>query len=417
MTGRSQANKNGGVSRKWRLLLLACIALAVFAVGYSSEYGRVEVTVAKAQYQEIESTVAAEGTVIPANDFQARANFSGIVDQICVHLGEKVHSGQLLIRMKDQYAASRVASAQAALDSAEANKENVDNNGSQEDRIVFTADISRARGEQKAAVDSLATFKRLKERGSASDAEVLVAEQRLKDANAALRALDKRVTDRYSPIDVASWKKRVIADKEALEAEQISYDNANMKSPISGTVYLIPVSRYDFVPMGAELLHVADLSKIYVRANFLEQDVGELKAGQAVVIKWDGDSSRTWHGHITISPMAVTRVGDMSVGQSTIEVDDAKGDLPINTNVTVTVSVAKSPRALAVPRQAIRRDESSQFVYLVNDGRLIKTTVHLGIVNAFRAEITSGISNGDVVALYASNHKPLKDGLQAKAAD
>ena len=246
---------------------------------------------------------------------------------------------------------------------------------------------------------------------------MLAAQQRLKDANAALHALEKRTTNRYSPIDVTSWKKRVTADKEALQAEKVSYDNANMKSPIAGTVYLIPVSRYDFVPMGAELLHVADLSKIYVRANFLEQDVGELKVGQPVIIKWDGNSSRIWHGHITISPMAVTRVGDMSVGQSTIEVDDAKGDLPINTNVTVTVSVNKSSRALTVPRQAIRRDDSSQFVYLVRDGRLIKTPVHLGIVNAFRAEVTSGIKSGDAVALYSMNHKPLRDGLQAKAAD
>lgn len=417
MMGESRRTKIGGVSRKWRLLLLACVALLVFAVGYSSEYGRVEVAVAKPRYESIESTVAAQGTVIPANDFQARANFSGIVDEICVHLGEKVRAGQLLIRMKDQYAASRVSSAQAALDSAEVNKENVEHNGSQEDRIVFAADLSRAQGEQKAASQSLATLQRLKARGSASDAEVLAAQQRLKDANAALSALKRRTTNRYSPMDVVSWEKRVKADKEALQAEQVSYDNANMKSPISGTVYLIPVSRYDFVPMGAELLHVADLSKIYVRANFLEQDVGELKVGQPVVIKWDGNASRIWHGHITISPMAVTRVGDMSVGQSTIQVDDAKGDLPINTNVTVTVSVARNARALTVPRQAIRRDDSSQFVYLVKNGRLMKMPVRLGIVNAFRAEVTSGIKDSDAIALYALNHKPLRDGLQAKAAE
>lgn len=417
MTDRGRTNTNGGISRKWRLLLFACVAMAIFAVGYSSEHGRVEVAAERAQYQNIESTVAAQGTVIPANDFQARANFSGIVDEICVHLGQKVRAGQLLIRMKDQYAESRLESARAALDAAVVNKENVDNNGSRDDRIGFTADLSHARGEQKAAADSLTTLKQLEARGSASAAEVLAAEQRLKDANAALHALEERSTQRYSSTDVASWKTRVAADKASLDAEQVSYNNANMKSPISGTVYLIPVLRYDFVPMGAELLHVADLSKIYVRTNFLEQDVGELKAGEPVTITWDGNSSRVWHGHIAVSPMALTRVGDMNVGQSTVEVDDAKEDLPINTNVTVTVSVAKHFHALTIPRQAVRRDESSQFVYLVKDGRLVKTPVHLGVVNAFRAEITGGVRSGDEVALYAMNHKPLKDGQQAKAAD
>ena len=58
-------------ARKWWALLLACAALAVFAVAYSSEHGQqVEVKVISPQYQEIESTVSAQGTVIPANDFR-----------------------------------------------------------------------------------------------------------------------------------------------------------------------------------------------------------------------------------------------------------------------------------------------------------------------------------------------------------
>lgn len=405
-------------TRKWRVLLIACAALGVFAVGYSSEHSRVEVKVIVPQYEEIESTVSAQGTVIPANDFQARANFSGVVDEICVHLGEKVRPGQLLIRMKDQYAGSRVASARAALDASEVSRENVEKNGSVDDRIGFTADLAHAQGEQKAAASALVTLRQLEARGSASGAEVLAAEQRLKDANAAVQALEDRTTKRYSRGDVASWKTRVAADKAALDAEQVSYDNANVKSPISGTVYLIPVLRYDFVPMGAELLHVADLSRIYVRANFLEQDVGQLKSGQQVTITWDGNTSRIWRGHIVTNPLALTHVGDMNVGQTMIEVDDAREDLPVNTNVTAVVTVARHPHALTIPRQALRRDDSStQFVYRLKDGQLVKTQVHVGVVNAFRAEITSGIQVGDAIALYAVNHRPLSDHLQAKAAD
>ena len=215
-----------------------------------------------------------------------------------------------------------------------------------------------------------------------------------------------------------SLNSRIAADELALKGEQVSYDNANIKSPISGTVYIIPVLRYDFVPMGAELLHVADLSKIYVRANFLEQDVGQLKSGQAVRITWDGNTSRKWHGHIVTNPLAVTRVGDLNVGQTMIEVDDAKGDLPVNTNVTVVVTVAKHSRALTIPRQALRRDDSStQFVYQLKNGQLIKTQVQVGVLNPDRAEITSGIQAGDAIALYAVNHQPLSDRLEAKAAE
>src|SRR5439155_20908468 len=137
----------------------------------------------------------------------------------------------------DQYAASRVASAQANLQATELSKENVERSGSQEDRIGFASDLVKAEDEEKAATASLQTLKELEARGSASPAEVVGAEQRLKDADAGLRALKERTTSRYSATDLASWNRRLAADKAALAAEQVSYANANIRSPISGTVY------------------------------------------------------------------------------------------------------------------------------------------------------------------------------------
>jgi len=422
MTVKSQRSKHLRIiilSHRWWALLLVCSALVVLVVGYSSEHSRTEVRVISPVYREMDGTVAAQGTVLPINDFQARANFSGVVDQIYVHVGEKVHAGQMLVVMRDQYAASRVASARAVLQATEVNKENVESNGSQEDRIVFAADLVKAQNEQKAAHDSLQTLKELESRGSASQAEVMAAEQRVKDADAGLRALNSRRSSRYSATDVQSWKKREAADKAALAAEEVSYNNANIRSPISGTVYVVPVSHYDFVPMGAELLHVADLSKIYVRANFFEQDVAQLKSGQPATITWDGNPNRQWHGHIVVHPLALTRTGDLNVGQTTVAIDDAHEDLPVNTNVTVTVITAKHDQALTLPRQALHRDDNDphQYVYCLRDGRLVKTTVELGLVTPFDAEITSGLRTQDVVALAAINHRPLVANMQAKASD
>lgn len=407
------------LSHRWWVLLFVCAALVVFVVGYSSENGRIAVRVISPVYREMDANVTAQGTVLPVNDFQARANFSGVVDQIYVRVGQKVHAGQMLVVMRDQYAASRVATAQANLQATVVNKENVEHSGSQEDRIVFAADLVKAEDEQRAAAASLKTLKELEGRGSASHAEVVAAEQRVQAADAGLRALKERTSSRYSATDVASWKRRLAADRAALAAEQVSYANANIRSPISGTVYVVPVSHYDFVPMGAELLHVADLSKIYVRANFFEQDVAQLKPGQPATIVWDGNPNHQWHGRIKVNPLALTRQGDLNIGQSTVTVDDAHEDLPVNTNVTVTVLVAKHDHALTIPRQALHRDDndSHQYVYCLRDGRLIKTPVEIGLVTSFDAEVKSGIRAQDVIAVSAINHRPLAANMQAKAAD
>jgi HlyD family secretion protein len=180
---------------------------------YSHNADRVAVRVARPVFQDIESTVSAVGTVTPVNDFAARANFSGIVEDVYVHLGEKVHSGEMLILMKDQYALSRLLTARAALASAEVNSENVQNNGSREDQIDYAADIARAQNEQIAAARALSSLRQLVKNGSVSEDEVFAWRQRLQVANAALQALNDRITKRYSSTDIASWQDKVAADK------------------------------------------------------------------------------------------------------------------------------------------------------------------------------------------------------------
>jgi HlyD family secretion protein len=338
-----------------------------------------------------------------------------VVDKIYVHLGQNVHAGQVLFRMKDQYAYSRVASAQAALDSAVVSRTNVQSNGSQEDQIGFTADLARARGEQSSATNALATLEQLRKNGSVSDAEVNAGVQRLNLANATLEALQKRMTARYSRSDLQSWDERVNADKAALNAERVSYANAHLASPISGTVYLLPVNLYDFVPMGADLMHVADLSKLWVVADFSENDVAKLYNQAPAKVTWDGAPGRTWNGKVVNKPLAVVRSGDLSVGHCTIALDDKGGSLPVNSTVTVVVTVERHDHVLIVPREALQTSGTNHFVYRIVEGRLLKTPVETGIINATQVEIKSGLGLQDEIAVHGMNGEELVSGRKVFA--
>jgi HlyD family secretion protein len=398
--------------RKWHIVLLLTAGVMIAALAYFNRSKSVEVQVTSPTYQDLESTVATGGTAVPLEEFPARANFAGIVTKISVHIGQKVRAGQLLLTMKDQYALARVENAQAALESAQAGEENVENNGSREDRIGFASDLRRAKEEQAAAASALSTIKQLHERGSASDAELAVGVQRLRTADETLASMDERNKQRYSLKDLSSWKTKVDAARAALDAERVSYNNANITSPIAGTVYIIPVAQYDFVPSGADLLRVADLTKIQVHADFDEADISRLHAGQPVKIGWDGRPSRVWHGHVVHAPMAVTAEGPRNVGQCAIAVDDADGDLPADSHVAVTVTIATRPHALAIPRQALHTDGANRYVYRVVDGRLEKAPVQVGLADLFRAEILGGLTPKDVIALKPSDGSDLANHMR-----
>lgn len=398
--------------RPWHAVALAVILAAVLAGVYAATRSKTEVRVFHPSYQDIESTLSTTGTVIPLDDFPARANFSGQVEAIYVHLGEKVHAGQMLLRMKDQYAVQRLQKARAELDDAEVNEQNVLHNGSQEDRIASQAELVKAQTERDEARAALEAMKAIKKNGSVSGAEIDAATQRLQTAQASLDALQKHLNSRYSPDDIKSWRDKVAADKADVAAEKVSWANANISTPIAGTVYVLPTHLYDFVPAGTDLLHVADLSKIRVRANFDDIDIDKFREGQAATIQWEGAPGHVWHGRLQARPLAVTRSGERNVGECIVTVEDGRGDLPIDTNVTVTVTVDRRAHVLGIPREALHTEDGAHFVYRVVDGELKRTPVETGLSTAMAIEIVKGLSPEDAVVLHASDDVKLSDGLR-----
>jgi hypothetical protein len=149
-------------------------------------------------YADLNQEVTTNGSVIPTNEFQARAFWPGIIEKVSVELGERVRPGQLLVTMKDPFAISQMTAADAALQAAQVSDDNLHKGGSQEERINLEGDLQRARQTQMDAARALAALKALAGRGAASRAEVASAEQRLETANVTLRTLKERAAGRYS---------------------------------------------------------------------------------------------------------------------------------------------------------------------------------------------------------------------------
>jgi HlyD family secretion protein len=402
--------------KQWRLVALAAVAVvSIFVIfGLSRHEEEVEVWTAPVTYADLNQEVTTNGTVIPTSEFQARANFPGIIEKLFVELGNKVKPGQMLVRMRDPFATARVATANSALQSARAANENTLKGGSQDERIGTLADLRRAQQTQMEAAKGLAALKQLERQGAASAAEVESAEQRLQAANTSLAMLRDKSTRRYSQQDVRSASAHVRDAQEALNSAKLQFDNANITSPMAGTVYAVQVSAYDFVPMGGDLLRVADLGLVEVRAYFDEPEIGKLQMGQPVKIVWNGRPDREWHGHIKQAPVAAMALGPRSVGECLISVDDSREDLLPNTNVIVTVTIQQHHHVLTVPRGALRTDGPSNYVFRVVDSKLQRTPVTPGIINLERAEIAKGLSLNDVVALNAVDNRNLQDGLAVR---
>lgn len=398
-------------------ILLGALLLIILVVR-SFTRDVVEIRAAAVNHQNLVSSVPTNGKVEPISDFRAHAAAPGVVAQIYVKVGQKVKAGDRLIKIDDSDAIARVAAATAALRTAQANLHDLEQGGSQDERIALSADLSRGKIQQQEALKNLTALKQLQQKGAASASEVAAAEQRLQSANNALHNVQMRSTERYSTPDRARAEAQLADARAGLAAAQKGYADANIRSPLTGYVYSIPVSQYDFVQVGEDLLDVADLNKVQIRAYFDEPEIGKLAVGQGVKIVWDAKQDRVWHGHVSRVPTTVIAYGTRSVGECMIAVDDANGDLLPNTNVTVTVTTQQRFNVLSMPREALHTEGTRDFVYRVINNKLVVTPVQVGVVNLTRVEVISGLSEKDTVALSAtSSNRDLSNGLAVKVVE
>lgn len=392
-------------------LALGMVVLAVYAIrSFTRE--RISVRTAQVTYQDLEKRFATTGKVAPVDDFEVHAQAAGQVQDVYVDVEQKVKAGQLLLKMDDKLALANLAHANSTLRAAELAVSDIEHGGTQDERNTTAADLSRAKLQRQQDAASLAALQKLQQQGAASAGEVAAAQHRLDLDNSNLHSIEQHSTQRYGQADLARAEAELADARAAVAAAQSSYDNADIRSKISGTVYYLPISQYDYVESGEELVYVADLTRMRVTAYFDEPDIGNLTNGQPVTITWEAKPGVTWHGHISQVPTTIITYLTRFVGECFIAVDDAGGSLKPDANVNVTVTTARHPHVLTIPHEAVRGSIEQPYVFRVIQNKLVRTPIHTGITNVNEVEVTSGLSEGDTVALNPTTNRDLTDGLQ-----
>ena len=225
--------------------------------------------------------------------------------------------------------------------------------------------------------------------------------------------LEQKQKDRYSKPETARTEAQAAEAQAAYEAAEDALTKSSRRAPFDGIVYSLPVKEGAFVQAGDLLLQEADLSRVLVRAFVDEPDVGRLQSAQKVEITWDALPGRTWTGNVSTVPSTVKLRGSRNVGEATCVVDNKDLRLLPNINVGVTIVIAEHSSALTLQRDALRIDETKPYVFRVVNNHLKRQAIEFSLQNLTRVEITSGLSEGDLVALPAED-KPLSDGAPVK---
>lgn len=405
------AQEKKHLNRLWLWLGALVLTIAVFFSVRSMTRDRLQIRAAQAAHMPLVSTISTNGRVEPEMNFELHAPIASTVKAIYVQPGDQVPAGKLLMVLDNTQALAREATAESGVKSALAALEAATHNGTQQERQMAAADVTRARLERDEARRGLQALTRLNSTGAASPSEVAAAQQRLDTAEANLHAMEQSAHNRYSSAEVERARAALSDAKANLAAAREVVAQTYVHAPAAGTIYSINAGRTEFVEEGKLLVQLADLHHERIRAYFDEPEIGRLAVGQKIQIKWDAKPGSTWSGHIERTPVTVINLGTRSVGEVLVKVDDASGELLPDTNVTVTVTISSDSNALSVPREALHSENGKTYVYKIVGNKLQRTFVTIGTINLTQVAILSGIREGEMVATGTTSGQPLQEDV------
>ncbi len=281
------------------------------------------------------------------------------IAEVLVKPTDKVFAGELLIRLKDEEVQARLATAEAQV----AMRRRARNDVSASNRVTerrraedAASDAERDVVEARAALDAASIARRA---GKGSDADVETtraaykrAQDQLKQERADLRKL---LSDNNVPLPVSVDGQLNIARTE-LAAAEAAVEKLMIRAPIDGSVLQINGKVGELAsPSSAQpLLVVGNVSALRVRAEVDERDFGDIKIGQAALVRTNAFRGREIAGTVaSIAPIVdAARISQRGQrGMTDVNVVEVMVDLaePGPLAVGMKVDVYFRPEGAPVP--------------------------------------------------------------------
>ena len=272
--------------RKWtKIILAACVVLLVYYVIAD----RMTPYTSQARVNALVVPVAAE--------------VSGTVTEVAVSSNQFVEAGELLFQVdRDRYLLA-VETAEANLQSARqatgASTANIDAAQAQ----VVSAQANLLRAEQDAV-----RLRRIKQEdpGAISDRRVEMAEASYTAAKAALSAAEANLESaRQNLGETGEANYRILQAQAGLDQARLDLRRTSVVAPDDGVVTDVRVDRGNFAQAGAPLMTFLASHDIWVQADFTENNLGNITAGDEVDIVFDALPGKVVKGTVRTTGFGV----------------------------------------------------------------------------------------------------------------
>ena len=368
------------------LLILGVGGYFVYDKFFNIKDEKVEFITKKAKKGSFSKKVDATGEIFATELIDVGAQVSGQIKKLYVKLGDQVKKGDMI----------------ASIDSS-TQQNSIDNKEAQ--LAIYKAQLESAKVALNIAKTQFDRENALFSKNATSKQEFESAKNTYSANSAKIKELEAQI--KQTNIELSTAK--------------INLGYTKITAPRDGTVVSVQVEEGQTVNANQTtptIVNIADLSQVKMKMQIAEGDITKIKVGTPVEYSILSEPTKKFQTTVSSIDPGLTTLSDGSYGSSSSSkssyssssssssavyyyaqsiVDNKDGILRIGMTTQNELLIANVEDAIIVPSIGIKKDENGTFVYVLKDGKPVKTAVKTGIKDNLDTQIISGINEGDEI--------------------
>ena len=368
------------------LLILGVGGYFVYDKFFKAKEEEVEFITKKAKKGSFSKKVDATGEIFATELIDVGAQVSGQIKKLYVKLGDQVKKGDMI----------------ASIDSS-TQQNSIDNKEAQ--LAIYKAQLESAKVALNIAKTQFDRENALFTKNATSKQEFESAKNTYSANSAKIKELEAQI--KQTNIELSTAK--------------INLGYTKITAPRDGTVVSVQVEEGQTVNANQTtptIVNIADLSHVKMKMQIAEGDITKIKVGTPVEYSILSEPTKKFQTTVSSIDPGLTTLSDGSYGSSSSSkssyssssssssavyyyaqsiVDNKDGILRIGMTTQNELLIANVEDAIIVPSIGIKKDENGTFVYVLKDGKPVKTAVKTGIKDNLDTQIISGINEGDEI--------------------
>lgn len=232
-------------------------------------------------------------------------------------------------------------------------------------------------------------------KGEPTDTELAVAQGAVQVAQ---QAYDKALTE-YQTYETLPRQEDLQEAEINLTNAENSYNKRNILATFDGTVTSIEAEVGHYVTSGAFAFQIDDMSRIFIPVAISEIDIQKVFTGQKVTVSLDAVTDKTYSG-------TVYKISDLGEGSNSrvtfetmLEINDPDEFIKAGMTAEAEIVQEEKENVILVPLNAVNTMDGKTYVTISSDGENRQAEVGVGLTTDLLAEITSGVSEGDLIVV------------------